>query len=146
MMTTYSSRKGKVPCGERDLYAFLSDMRNFRTVMPEGIVADWSADEKGCTFRVDKAGTVSVRLGDLLPHAEVNYRAETAITGGVELKVNIERLDDNSSEVILTAALKMNPFMKMIIGDSARIYLDRAVDMIEAYEGYDRIRGCSQPL
>ena len=44
------------------------------------------------------------------------------------------------------ADLNMNPLIRMLIGDAAPQYLDKLIDMIEKYDGYDKIRGYSQSL
>jgi hypothetical protein len=48
--------------------------------------------------------------------------------------------------VYVTVDINMNPLVSMLIRDDAPQYLDRMIDMIENYKGYDRIRGYSQSL
>ncbi len=144
---SYTSRKGKVPCGDRDLYAFLTDMRNFRDVIPAGsMFSDWEATEDSCSFKIEKTGKITVSLGEALPHSMITYTAETFFTGNVTIQVMIEYITNNMSEFYITTSLNMNPFVKMLVGDSAARYLDNLIDAIENYSGYDRIRGCNQSL
>lgn len=145
-MTTYSSRKGEVPVGDDDLYAFLTDMRNFRSVIPDGYVDDWQATEDRCSFRADKAGRISATLHEALPHSMISYSAETLLTGKIAVQVVIEPLSRNKSSFYITAGLNMNPLVRMLVGDAAGTYLEKLIDAIEGYGGYDRIRGCSRPL
>ena len=135
-----------MPCGDRDLYAFLTDVRNFREVVPDNMLSDWKATSDKCSFRVDKAGRVNVSLKEALPHSMVSYTAENLFTGNLSLQVFIESLTSHSSKVYVTTDINMNPFVRMLIGDAAPQYLDRLIDMIVNYEGYDKIRGYSQSL
>jgi hypothetical protein len=143
---SYRSRTGEVPCGDRDLYAFLTDVRNFRDVVPGNMLSDWKATSDKCSFRVDKAGRVNVSLKEALPHSMVSYTAENLFTGNLSLQVFIESLTSHSSKVYVTTDINMNPLVRMLIGEAAPQYLDRLIDMIVNYEGYDKIRGYSQSL
>ncbi len=143
---SYTSKTGEVPCGDKDLYAFLTDIRNFKEVMPASMLSEWKATPDKCSFRVEKAGKVTVSLKEALPHTRVSYTAENLFTGNLSLQVIIESLTSHSSKVYVTADMNMNPFFRMLIGESAPQYLDRLIDMIVNYDGYDKIRGYSQSL
>jgi hypothetical protein len=143
---SYKSRTGQVPCGDRDLYGFLTDIRNFKEVLPSDMLSDWKATADKCSFRIDRAGRVNISLKEALPYTMISYTAENLFTGNLSLKVVIESLTANSSRLYVTSDLKMNPLVRMFIGDAAPQYLDRLIDMIEKYDGYDKIRGYSQSL
>lgn len=143
---SYTSKTGEVPCGDRDLYAFLTDVRNFREVVPDNMLSDWKATSDRCSFRVDKAGRVNVSLKEALPHSMVSYTADNLFTGNLSLQVIIESLTSHSSKVYVTTDINLNPFVRMLIGEAAPQYLDRLIDMIVNYRGYDKIRGYSQSL
>lgn len=145
-VTTYTSRRGEVPCGDNDLYAFLTDMRNLVTVVPEGMITDWEATEGHCSFKIEKTGKVSASLAEALPHSLIKYDAETFLTGRMTIHVEIEFITNLRSSFHLTAGVNMNPIMKMFLGDSAGRYLDSLIDAIESYKGFDKVRGYNQSL
>ncbi|MFN2314243.1 MAG: hypothetical protein ABR531_07275 [Bacteroidales bacterium] len=145
-MTTYTSRRGEVPCGDSDLYAFLTDIRNLKTVVPDGLLTDWEATDDHCSFKIEQAGRISVSLSEALPHSMITYDAETFVTGKMSIQVTIEYISGMRSAFHITAGVKMNPILKMMVGDSAGRYLDSLIDAIEAYGGYDKVRGCNQSL
>ena len=70
-----------MPCGDRDLYAFLTDIRNFKEVLPSEILSDWKATADKCSFRIDRAGRVNVSLKEALPHTMISYTAENLFAG-----------------------------------------------------------------
>lgn len=143
-MTTYTSRKGEVPCGDSDLYAFLTDLRNFRSVIPDGEVSDWEATEDRCSFKNESTGRLTVTLSEALPHSEINYEAESFLSGKVKIRISLEYLSSMRSAIRIDAGLNMNPLLRMLIGDSAGKYLETLMDLIESYGGYDQVRGCNQ--
>lgn len=145
-LTTYTSRRGEVPCGDSDLYAFLTDIRNLKTVVPDGLLNDWEATDDHCSFKIEQAGRISVSLSEALPHSMITYEAETFLTGKMSIQVTIEYISGMRSAFHITAGVKMNTILKMMVGDSAGRYLDSLIDAIEAYGEYDKVRGCNQSL
>lgn len=145
-VTEYTSRKGEVPCGDADLYAFLTDMRNLRTAVPDGMLTDWEATEDHCSFRVEKAGRFTVSLSEALPHSMISYKADNFLTGKIDIRISIEYITGIRSAFQITAGINMNPLMRMIAGDSAGKYLDSLIDAVESYEEYHKVRGCNQSL
>lgn len=145
-LRTYTSRRGEVPCGDADLYAFLTDMRNLRAVVPDGVLTDWEATDDQCSFKIEQAGRISVSLSEALPHSLITYNAETFLTGKMSIQVSIEFITGTRSAFHITAGVNMNPILKMMVGDSAGRYLDSLIDAIESYSGYDKVRGCNQSL
>lgn len=143
-VTEYTSRKGEVPCGDADLYAFLTDMRNLRTVVPEGLLTEWEATEDHCSFRIEKAGRFTASLSEALPHSMIAYKADSFMTGKMNIRITVEYITGMRSAFYITAGVNMNPLLKMIIGDTAGKYLDTLIDAIESYEEYHKVRGCNQ--
>lgn len=141
--TTFTGRKSVVPCRDGDLYAFLTDLRNVNSLIPQGMISDWEAERERCSFRAEGVGRVMVTIDELMPWSLIAYQAESLFTGKVKLMVNIEHTSDSASAVTITATVNMNPLMKMVIGNSAERYLDMLMDHIESYDGYETIRGCS---
>ena len=143
-VTNYSSRRGEVPCGDGDLYAFLIDMRNFKTIIPHGLISEWEATEDHCSFKIDKTGKVTASLSNALPYSIITYDTETFLTGKVKMQIMIEYISGVRSSFTINAALKMNPLMRMFLGDSSGKYLDMLINAIESYDGFDKIRGYNQ--
>lgn len=140
----YTSRTAEIPCGDADLYTFLTDMQNFREIIPAGLISDWKAGTENCSFRLDKVGKVHIELVEAMPHSMVSYSVDTLVTGKAGIQVMIGFVTGFRSEVYLNMEITMNPLVKMLIGDSAPRYIESLISAIESYKGYDRIRGCNQ--
>lgn len=142
--STYTSRKGIVKCQEKDLYNFLTDMRNFKSLIPDGTVTEWQASHGLCSFKIDRLGKVSVELLEAMPYSLVSYEGGSFFTGKVMLSVNFKNISDDKAEISLSIDLNNNPLIKMVIGDSAERYLESLISAIEDFKGYDKIRGYTQ--
>jgi len=90
------------------------------------------------------AGRITASLSETLPHSMITYDAESLLTGKVKIRVNIEFITGMRSAVRIDTGVNMNPLLRMLIGDSAGRYLENLMDLIESYDGYDRVRGCNQ--
>jgi len=62
----------------------------------------------------------------------------------VKVRVTIEFISVMRSAIRIDAGLNMNPLLRMLVGDSAGKYIETLMDIIESYDGYDRVRGCNQ--
>lgn len=142
--TTLTSRKGLIPCNDQELYNFLTDMRSYASIIPEGVVSGWQATEDTCSFRVDKIGKINAQILEALPYSFVSCSADTMITGKVSASINIEGISNEQSEVVLTVSARLNPFIKMMIGDAAEKYLNDLITAVENYKGYSKIKKCTQ--
>lgn len=144
--TTYTSRSGIAACNDIDLFAFMKDMRNFGTLIPEGAITEWKASEDKCSFRIEKAGKVKAELSGARPCSDIDYVAETFLTGKVSITLNIEPAGTEQSRVTLTVSAFLNPFVKLAVGDKAEMFLNEFISAVENYDGYGKIRGYSRSL
>jgi len=144
--TTYTSRSGIAACSDKDLFAFMKDMRNLGTLIPEGAVSEWQASEDHCSFRIEKAGKVNAEISGARPCTGIDYIAETFITGKVSVTLNIEPDGPEQSRVTLAVSAYLNPFVKMALGDKAAMFLNEFISAVENFDGYAKIRGYSQSL
>lgn len=144
--TTYTSRSGKAACSDKDLFAFMKDMRNFGILIPKGSVTEWQASEDKCSFRIEKAGRVTAELSAARPCSAIDYVAETFMTGKVSVTLNIEPDGAGQSLVSLSVTAFLNPFVRMALGDKAVMFLNEFISAVERFDGYGKIRGYSQSL
>jgi hypothetical protein len=144
--STYTSRSGIAACADKDLYAFMKDMRNFGIFIPEGAVSEWQATEDKCSFRIEKAGKITAELSGARPWSGIDYVAETFITGKVSVTLNIEPDGAERSRVTISVSAFLNPFVKIALGNKAEMFLNEIISAVERFDGYDKIRGYSQSL
>lgn len=108
-MTTYTSRKERYPAVTATCMPSLTDLRNFRSVIPDGEVSDWEATEDRCSFKNESTGRLTVSLSEALPHSEINYEAESFFSGKVKIRISLEYLSSMRSAIRIDAGLNMNP-------------------------------------
>jgi hypothetical protein len=135
----FISRKGIAKCSDEQFFRFITDIRNFDRFVGENL-SEWQADASHCSFSVSPVGKVNAELTSSEPSSKAVFSGETALTGKVMLNVLIEPKDTMHSEVTLTFGVELSPFLRIIIGHSVENYLEKLMQAIEGYDGYESIR------
>ncbi|WP_422350503.1 SRPBCC family protein [Flagellimonas sp.] len=106
--------KKKVGKSAQEVFEFLTDIKNFETLMPDNIDKFEVLDEKTFRFALKGMPEIVLRLKEQQPHDKVVLGAASdklpfTLTG------NIESLGDSESEVGLSFEGEFNAMMAMMI-------------------------------
>src|SRR5574340_975393 len=94
-LSYFESRDGEMNCTPEELFYFMTDMRNFKRFVPDGVVNDYSDSIDSCSFRVQMAGQVNVRIDRKEKYDLVSYRGEALKDNDFELLLHITRKGEN---------------------------------------------------
>ena len=106
--------KKKVAKSDKEVFDFLTDIKNFETLMPDNIDKFEVLDEKTFKFALKGMPEIILRLKEHIPNEKVVLGAASdklpfTLTG------NIAALGDNESEVGLSFEGEFNAMMAMMI-------------------------------
>jgi len=106
--------KKKVAKSDKEVFDFLSDIKNFESLMPSNIDKFEVLDEKTFKFALKGMPEIILRLKEEIPHEKVVLGAASdklpfTLTG------DITSLGDNESEVALSFEGEFNAMMAMMI-------------------------------
>jgi carbon monoxide dehydrogenase subunit G len=106
--------KKKVAKSGKEVFDFLSDIKNFETLMPSNIDKFEVLDEKTFKFALKGMPEITLRLKEQIPHEKVVLGAASdklpfTLTG------DITSLGDHESEVALNFEGEFNAMMAMMI-------------------------------
>ncbi|WP_222983710.1 SRPBCC family protein [Flagellimonas meishanensis] len=106
--------KKKVAKSNKEVFEFLSDIKNFKMLMPENIDKFEVLDEKTFKFALKGMPEIVLRLKEQYPNDKVVLGAASdklpfTLTG------DIKALGDNESEVALSFEGEFNAMMAMMI-------------------------------
>ncbi|MBU3821117.1 SRPBCC family protein [Flavobacteriaceae bacterium XHP0103] len=102
---------GKSP---QDVYAFLSDVKNFESLMPENISKFEVLDNDSFVFAIKGMPEITLKKKEVIPPNKIVLGA----AGGkidFSLTAHIERVSEASSDVQLLFNGDFNPMMSMMI-------------------------------
>lgn len=112
-MAIFQSNRVLVNATDSEVFAFLSDFRNFKNLMPSQI-ANWQADEQSCSFSIQGMADFSMRMVSKTPNASIHIVADGKNPVDYSLDCLITPEDDQNcmAEIVFNADL--NPFQKMV--------------------------------
>ncbi len=112
-MTKFQSKRVLVNAPDSEVFGFLSDFRNFKSLMPQQI-ANWQADEQSCSFTVQGMADLSMRMVSKTPNSSIHIVADgkNPIDYTLDCLIAPGSLQSCYTEIIFDANL--NPFLKTI--------------------------------
>ena len=138
-LSNFESRSGKLTCNAADLFAFVTDIRNFEQFLPETIANKWSAEKESCRFDVSMIGTVTVRLSEKTEYTRVVYTGDALKKNDFLLSLIIADTKD-SAEVKVNLSADLNPMMKMVASKPINQFLELLINKMETFNGWENTK------
>lgn len=139
-LSYFESRSGKLTCSSEDVYAFVTDIRNFERFVPQGTISNWLADRESCSFNVAMIGTVSLRLAEKEMFNKVVYNGDALKKNDFTLVLDIGNSAKNTAEVIVSLNADLNPMLKMMASKPIVQFLEMLVNEMEKFTGWKNIK------
>jgi len=136
----FESRYGKVSVSDREVFVFVTDIRNFEQFIPKNTINSWKAEKDSCSFSVPMLGTVTVRLLEMSEYSKVVFQGDALKKEDFVLTLNIyENINESAGfNVLLTADL--NPMMKMVAVKPIEQFLEMLVTEMEKFTGWKEVK------
>lgn len=132
----FESRSGKLSGSAEEVFAFVTDIRNFERFVPKGTITDWQAEKESCSFSVSVLGTVSLRLAGKEMYNKVIYAGDALKKNDFSLILNISGNADNHAEVKVSLNAELNPMMKMIATKPIGQFLEMLISEMEKFRSW----------
>jgi carbon monoxide dehydrogenase subunit G len=111
-MTKIESKHVAVNASVLNTIQFVSDLRNFEKLLPTEKIADFKADEKSCSFKVQGTVVISLELVEVLAN-EVKLKSGNQAPFKFDLSVFVQDKAEGT-EVFQICKADINPFLKMM--------------------------------
>ena len=92
---------------------YLSDMQNFRQIMPEQI-EDWYADEMSCSFFIKNLGKLGMTKGEVSNMQQFEFPSSESSKVKFILYFNFQNIGNDESEGFFELKADMNPMIEMM--------------------------------
>lgn len=127
-------------CNAEEIFAFVTDIRNFERFIPVGIISNWIAEKETCSFSVSMLGTVSVRLAEKERYTKVVFSGDALKKNDFLLTLNIKDNVTDHAEVMILLSAELNPMMKMMAGKPIEQFLERLINEMESFRDWKSAR------
>lgn len=138
-LSHYESRTGTLSCTPKEVFDFVTDIRNFEQFIPQDSVTNWQSARDTCSFTVSMVGTVSVRLEKQEPHNKVIFNGDALKKNDFSLILNINNGLTNSAEVKVLLEAELNPMLKMMAKKPIIQFLEILITEMEKFQGWRNI-------
>ncbi len=136
----FESRTGKVSCTSREVFDFVTDIRNFEQFVPEGAVSDWKVEKESCSFNVSMAGTINFRIAEKEPFSKVVFSGDALKKNDFSLTLNISDSAKDHSEVTISLDADLNPMLRMMAAKPIGRFMEIIIDEMEKFRGWKNTR------
>lgn len=135
-LSYFESRSGKLTCNAEEVFAFVTDIRNFGQFIPLVTINNWKAEKEFCSFSVSMLGTVYIRLSEKVKYNKVIFSGDALKKNDFTLILNISDNVKNTADVKVMLSADLNPMMKMIAVKSINQFLEILIKEMESFRGW----------
>ncbi len=139
--TIFESRYGKVSGSARDVFEFVTDIRNFEQFVPENTINNWNAEKDSCNFTVPMLGTVTVRLSEKTEFTKVVFEGDALKKNDFLLTLIIYDNLKDPADISVVLSADLNPMMKMVAVKPINQFLEMLVSEMEKFRGWKEFKG-----
>jgi hypothetical protein len=136
-LSYFESRSGTVSCNAEELFAFVTDVRNFRRFAPKGTIDNWKAEKESCSFSVSMVGTVTVHLAEKEKYSKVVFKGDALKKNDFMLSLNITDNSGKPADVMIMLSADLNPIMKMMAAKPIEQFLGMIINEMEAFREWN---------
>jgi ribosome-associated toxin RatA of RatAB toxin-antitoxin module len=139
-LSYFESRTGNLSCSAKDVFSFVTDIRNFEQFIPVGTIENWQAEKESCSFSVSMLGTVSFSLAEKEMYNKVVFTGDALKKNDFSLFLHISDNTKNQADVKVSLSADLNPMMKMMAAKPIAQFLEILISEMESFRGWKDIR------
>jgi carbon monoxide dehydrogenase subunit G len=113
-MTKFESSPKTITADRKNVFSFLSDINNFRSLIPEDQVRDFESEQDNCHFHVDGLGEIGIRIYSREPDEFIRFESEGSKPFRFDLLVHLDELEENTTKMRLIFNADLNMMMRMM--------------------------------
>ena len=129
---TIESKVGKILRPASEIYAILSDFTKIAPLVPKEHVKNFSATEDSCSFEVEKAGTMEIKIVKREPFSLIKYTGGGGIPMEFFFWVQLKEVGYGDSRIKLTLKADVPAVMQFMIKGKIEKALNDLVDKISS--------------
>lgn len=133
-MLKFESKQVLLKESSKNVYEFLTDLRNFNNLIKEYEISDWKSDKDYCEFKISNFGKISLKIFEAKPYELVNYTTTSGSFINFKLKVFLQNnnIDKAESKLILEADIPF--FLQPLVKDHLQKLLNVVVETMENFD------------
>jgi hypothetical protein len=132
----FESRPGKITCSNKEVFVFVTDIRNFARFIPQGTINNWKAERELCSFNVSMLGNVNLRLSEKEMYNKVVYTGDALKKDDFSVVLSISGIGRDTSEMKVSLKAHLNPMFKMMAEKPIGRFMELLITEMESFRGW----------
>lgn len=124
------SKSVVVSANQQDVFNYVSDLNNFKNLLPLDRIEDWDSTEDYCTFKVQGTATIDLKTKEKNPNSGLILQSGEKSPFPFTLEIVLEDVDGGTKAYQKVDA-KVNPFLKMMVEKPLSNLFDFIADRLE---------------
>lgn len=125
-MTLIESEEAVINKSQKEIFEYLSNFNNLKTLMPEQVV-DWQSTENDCSFTIKGMASLGMEIKEKKPFSLIKIIQKGKVPFDFELLVHINPEAETTSKFKLAFNADLNPMLKMMAEKPLKKFLDTLV-------------------
>lgn len=118
----------KAPCEE--VFKYVSDLNNFKELLPMDKISDWESREDFCSFKIQGTATIDLHLEKVEAPSRLELKGGEKSPFPINLEIFLSEAD-GLTEVHQTVLVEVNPFLKMMVEKPLTNLFDFIADRLQ---------------
>lgn len=136
MESKFESRIGKVQQSAMVIYQWLSDFRNFSSLVPADKIKNWQATADECHFSVDMVGDTGLKIIDKEEGKLIKITTIGDNPYNFFFWIQLKEVAPYDTRIKLTLQIDLNPMLRMMASKPIQTFLDGLIDHFEKISYY----------
>ncbi len=127
---TLLSKTEVIPKNDEAIYLFITDFRNFYSLLPEDKISNWKCTENSCSFTVAGMIPIELQITEQVPCQLVKYASLPGAKYPFHFTVLIEKINASSSKCSIKMEYELNPIINKMAEKPLGLIVDKMVEKI----------------
>jgi hypothetical protein len=130
-MTVLESRPVESARSPEELFAFLSDISNYRSLMPPQ-VEGWQAEGDRCRFEIKGMARLGMRIAGRTPVSEVRLESTEPSPFPFAMACRVKPAGERGSSLVIGLEADLNPMLRMLASEPLTRFLNHLAERCAA--------------
>lgn len=108
------SKKVIINAPQETVFEYITDLNNFKNLLPAERISDWESTREYCSFKVQGTATIDLKLGVQEPYSHLVFESAEKSPFPFTLNVFLSE-KEGTTTVYQVMEAKVNPFLKMMV-------------------------------
>ncbi len=129
------SKIGQSSYSDREIFKFITDFNNFKSLLPEGKVSGWESSGDRCSFQVDPLGRTGLQIIQKSPNSLVKYASVPEFSRyQFTIWIQLKKVTESDTRVKITIEPHVSKLMLPMIKGPLKLFADSLINKIEGFD------------